>query len=287
MKKIITFLAFTLALSIPLYFVIIRADGIQANGGMYTLALMWVPGLSGMLTQLIFEHTLKGMGWKLGKARYLLLAYFVPVIYCLVVYGITWISGLGSVPNSAFMAGLKEGFGAESTLSPLMQVVAYSFSMATIGVLSGLVSGAGEEIGWRGLFVPELAKITTFTKANFISGAVWTVWHLPLVLLAGYTVAGIPTWYAVVMFTLMVLGINTLFSWLRLKSGSLWTAALLHASHNLFVQNLFTPITLQNKVTPYIIDEFGIGLALAGIVLAIIFLRKGKKLGLPLSASSD
>lgn len=281
-KKIKTFLVITLVLSTPLYFLIIRSGSIQTNGGILTLALMWAPGVSGIITQLIHEHTLRGMGWKLGKAKYLLLAYCIPVIYCLIVYGITWISGLGGVPNPEFMAGLKEGFGPSSTMSPWMQVLAYSGSMATIGVLSGLVSGAGEEIGWRGVFVPELAKVTTFTKTTFISGAIWTLWHLPLILFADYTMPGIPKWYAVIMFTIMVLGINTVFSWLRLKSGSLWTAALLHASHNLFVQNLFTPLTAQHKITPFIIDEFGVGLALAGIVLMIIFIRKGKKLGLPL-----
>jgi membrane protease YdiL (CAAX protease family) len=27
-----------------------------------------------------------------------------------------------------------------------------------------LITALGEEIGWRGLFVPELAKMTSFTK---------------------------------------------------------------------------------------------------------------------------
>jgi protein-S-isoprenylcysteine O-methyltransferase Ste14 len=76
------------------------------------------------------------------------------------------------------------------------------------------------------------------------------------------------------MFAVMVLGISFAFAWLRLKSGSLWTAALLHASHNLFVQGIFTPLTTETSLTPYIIDEFGIGLALAGLVVALIFWRR-------------
>lgn len=279
-KKILAFLILTLFLSSPFYYFIIRSGSLQTSGGLLTLGLMWMPGLSGILTQLIFEHTLRGMGWKLGKARYLLIAYLVPLAYCLVVYGITWLSGLGGVPNPEFMAVLNVGLGS-SALSPLMQILAYGVSLATIGVLTGLLSGAGEEIGWRGVFVPELARVTSFTKTTLISGVVWTVWHLPLILFSDYNLPGIPTWYAVLMFTLMVLGINTLFSWLRLKSGSLWTAVLLHASHNVFVQSLFTPLTIQKPITPFIIDEFGVGLALAGIVLAVIFIRKGQRLHLP------
>ena len=144
-------------------------------------------------------------------------------------------------------------------------------------MIGSLITATGEEIGWRGVFVPELAKVTTFPKLSLISGAVWAVWHLPIILFSDYNMQGIPKWYAAVMFTIMVLGISFAFAWLRLKSGSLWTAAILHASHNLFIQAIFTPLTLQNKITPFIIDEFGVGLALAGVLVALFFIRKNNK----------
>ncbi|PKO16354.1 MAG: CPBP family intramembrane metalloprotease domain-containing protein [Chloroflexi bacterium HGW-Chloroflexi-10] len=276
-KKIITFLVLLLVLSSIFYVWIISAGGIQAYGGLLVLGIMWVPGVSGIITKLIYERSLRGMGWKPGKAKYLLLAYVIPLIYCLVVYGITWLTGLGKVPNPELMDQIMLAYGGANT-SPLVALIIYCVLIATIGMVSGLLSGAGEEIGWRGFFVPELAKITTFPRVALISGAVWTVWHLPIILFANYNMPGIPKWYAAVMFTIMVTGINVLFSWLRLKSGSLWPAVILHASHNLFVQAIFTPLTLQTKITPYIIDEFGIGLALVGIVIGWFFLLKGKQL---------
>lgn len=276
-KKIVTFLGLTLALSAIFYTLIIRAGSLQAQGGILVLGLMWAPGVSGMITQLIYEHTLRGLGWKLGKFKYLLLAYLIPLIYCLVVYGITWITGLGQVPNPDMMAQIDSVFGA-SAASPWVKILIYCANLAVFGVIMGLLSGAGEEIGWRGLFVPELAKVTSFGKTCLISGAVWTLWHLPLILFADYSLPGVPKWYAVLMFAIVVMGISTALAWLRLKSGSLWTAALFHSSHNLFVQSIFTPLTLQNKITPYIIDEFGIGLALAAVVMAIIFLAQAKRL---------
>jgi membrane protease YdiL (CAAX protease family) len=279
-KKIFTFLAITLALSAIFYALIIQSGSINANGGILVLGLMWMPGISGMATQLIYEHSLRGMGWKPGKFKYLLLAYLIPLIYCLVVYGITWLTGMGKVPNPDFMNHINEVFGA-SKASPLVKILIYCANIAVFGLISGLLSGAGEEIGWRGLFVPELAKVTSFRNTTLISGLVWTLWHLPLILFLDYNMPGIPKWYAAVMFTIMVLGINTVFSWLRLKSGSLWPAVVLHASHNLFVQAIFTPLTEQTAITPFIIDEFGIGLALVGIVLAVIFLSKAKDLPAP------
>jgi len=274
-KKISTFLSFVLILSSIVYYFIFKSGSLQAYGGNLVLLLMWVPGVSGIITQLIYERTLRGMGWKLGKAKYLILAYFLPLIYGLVVYGITWISGLGNIPDPEFISNISQSYGI-STTNPTVVILAFSAVAAIVGLFGSLLSATGEEIGWRGVFVPELAKVTTFPKVALISGAVWAVWHLPAILFADYNLPGVPKWYASIMFMIMVLGISFAFAWLRLKSGSLWTAAILHASHNLFIQAIFTPLTLQNKWTPYIIDEFGVGLALAGILVALFFIRKNK-----------
>jgi membrane protease YdiL (CAAX protease family) len=274
-KKIYLFLALVLIFSSIVYYFIFQSGGLQAYGGNLVLLLMWVPGIAGIITQLIFEGTLRGMGWKLGKAKYLLIAYFLPVIYCLVVYGITWISGLGGVPDPEFISEITQTYGITSS-NPTIVILIFSVVASVIGLFGSLLSATGEEIGWRGVFVPELARITTFPKVALISGAVWAVWHMPAIFFADYNMPGIPKLYAGVMFTIMVLGISFAFAWLRLKSGSLWTAAILHASHNLFVQAIFTPLTLQKKFTPFIIDEFGVGLALAAVLVAWFFIRKNK-----------
>jgi uncharacterized protein len=276
-KKIFTFLGLVILLSSILYYLIISNGSIQSGGGLYTLGLMWCPGISGIITQLIFEHSIKGMGWKPGKFKYLLLAYLIPLGYCLVVYGLTWLTGLGGVPNPGLVANVRQNYGVIST-DPNMILVIYIGVAATLGLIGGVVSGLGEEIGWRGLFIPELIKNMSFNRAMLVSGGIWTLWHLPLILFADYNLPGIPKWYAVIMFAIMVMGISFIFGWLRLKSGSLWPAVILHASHNLFVQVIFTPLTIQKAITPYIIDEFGVGLAIAAIILAIFFIRKAREL---------
>lgn len=275
-RKIYTFLALVLILSSIVYYFIFKSSSLHSFGGNLVLLLMWVPGVSGIITQLIYEHTLRGMGWKLGKAKYLLIAYFLPVFYCLVVYGITWISGLGNVPNPEFISEIITTYGITNTNSAIV-ILIFSVIASVVGLFGSLLSATGEEIGWRGVFVPELAKVTSFPKVALISGAIWAIWHLPAILFADYNLPGVPKWYAGLMFTIMVLGISFAFAWLRLKSGSLWTAAILHASHNLFIQVIFTPLTLQNKITPFIIDEFGVGLAMAGVLVAWFFIRKNNQ----------
>lgn len=280
-KKIFTYLGFLIVFSSIFYILILRAGTIAAAGGLYVFGLMWMPGVSALLTQLIFEHSLRGMGWKPGRFKYLLLGYCIPLAYCLVIYGITWISGLGSF-NSAALAAITAQYSTQ--LPQFWLSVIYLGNLAVFGVLGGLLSGTGEEIGWRGLLFPELEKLFNFNQATLITGAIWTLWHLPLILFADYITPGIPRWYGVIMFTLMVTGMNFAFSWLRHSSGSFWPAALLHASHNLFVQNIFTPLTLPNSLTPYVIDEFGVGLALTGLILALIFWQR-KKLLVPATSA--
>jgi len=63
-----------------------------------------------------------------------------------------------------------------------------------------------------------------------------------------------------------------------MKSGSLWTGVLLHASHNLFIQSFFTPITEQNIRSPWYIDEFGAVVPVVTILFAIYFWSRHKEL---------
>jgi hypothetical protein len=60
---------------------------------------------------------------------------------------------------------------------------------------------------------------------------------------------------------------------LRLKSGRLLPPVVLRASHNLFVQAVFDALTVSTGVTAYLTGEFGIGLAVASVLLAAVVWR--------------
>src|SRR5262249_39581032 len=152
----------------------------------------------------------------------------------------------------------------------------YVLFAATVGVIKSCTSALGEEIGWRGFLVPQLSKITSFTKTVLISGVIWSLWHYPVLIFGDYN-SGTPTWYGLTCFTTMVVGISFVFAYLRLKSGSLWTGVLLHASHNLFIQNVFDSLTQESNSSKYIIGEFGAALAIMGIVFGFAFWRIGAR----------
>jgi membrane protease YdiL (CAAX protease family) len=257
-NRIATYLSLTFALSAVFYGLIICAGTLTAGGGLYTLGLMWCPGIAAMATALVFRRNLRGLGWRLGNVRYLAVAYVLPLAYAAVAYVVVWILGLG-----AFSAdGLPAGQGLLSFLA----------TNATVGVALSLLPAMGEEIGWRGFLVPELARVTGFTKTALLSGAIWAVWHTPLILFADYH-SGAPLWFGLACFTVMVIGIGFAFAWLRLRSGSFWPAVLMHASHNLFIQKVFDPLTQDTGITAYVTGEFGAALAIAAIVIAYTFWR--------------
>jgi membrane protease YdiL (CAAX protease family) len=157
-------------------------------------------------------------------------------------------------------------------------ILGYIALSATIGVLISTSRALGEEIGWRGFLVPELAKVMSFRGVGWISGLMWAAWHYPVLIFGDYN-AGTPAWFGLSCFTIQVIAISFIAARLRLISGSLWTGAILHASHNRFIQGVFTPLTIDKPSTPYVIDEFGIGMVVTTIIVAVIVTYRGARPG--------
>ena len=268
-NSIIVYIAVTAALSSIFYLLIIHRSSTGRSPGFLILGLMWCPGVSGLLTRLAFQGNLRchGFGW--GPTKYQFASYWTPLVYSSIVYVPFWLAGYFDPKNRTLDALMRR-------LPQLPHAAALPvlfLFLATVGMLGSCLSALGEELGWRGFLVPQLAKVTSFPRVALISGAIWALWHYPLILFAGYHGAG-PLWYSIACFTVMVLGISFLFAWMRLKSGSVWTGMLLHASHNLFVQAFFDAQTRRTRVTGLWTTEFGSGLALAALVLAIVFYAK-------------
>jgi hypothetical protein len=67
--------------------------------------------------------------------------------------------------------------------------------MMTVATIPAIARALGEEIGWRGFLVPELAKVSSFAAVGLISGSLWALWHAPMILFSHYN-EGTPAWYA-------------------------------------------------------------------------------------------
>jgi hypothetical protein len=115
----------------------------------------------------------------------------------------------------------------------------------------------------------------SYTKLSLLSGVIWAAWHSPLLLFADYN-AGTNRLYAMGCFTVMIVANSFAFAWLRLRLGSLWTAAVLHASHNLFIQTVDNMMRNTGKTLWYT-TEFGAALAAVNVAFAVYFwTRRGE-----------
>jgi uncharacterized protein len=282
LRAILLFLVLTFSLS-SIFYVVINITGKASP--LYIAAMMWCPGIGALLAcQTLREPVaLLGWGWRPG---YQLVGYLIPIAYCLVAYLGIWVFGFGGFPNERFVASVSNSLGIES-LSIWLQIAIYVLLTGTTGMLAGVAMALGEEIGWRGFLVPHLAKTTSFTGTALISGAIWAVWHYPItpIVYRGWTT---PAWFWVPCFTIVAIAISFALAWLRLVSGSLWPCVFLHASHNLFMQQIFTPLTSETgPMTVYVVGDLGAAFVFVALIVAAIFWLKRRQVPMPAIAAAS
>ncbi|MER5644905.1 type II CAAX endopeptidase family protein [Streptosporangium sp. NPDC002524] len=134
-----------------------------------------------------------------------------------------------------------------------------------------LLPALGEEVGWRGWLVPRLQRYGIWV-ALLLSGVIWGAWHAPYTLL-GYNYPNLGAWAA-----LMVIGLCTFYgvvlAWLRLRSGSVWPAAISHAALNSSANVVLLIGDADAPYNPAIANVTGvIGWLVLGCV-AVVLLRR-------------
>jgi membrane protease YdiL (CAAX protease family) len=269
LKQIFTFLIILSILTIGVYFWMFNSS--KANTALIII-MMWVPTISAILTSLMYKSKIRNFGWKLGKFRFLVYAFVLPIVTALIAYGSLWISGL-----TEFSTDVVVNYNWASMLGfdlpvpfiiGLLSKMLLAFPLILFAVL-------GEEIGWSGFLTPKLSKISSVAVTSLIVGGCWAIWHYPAIIggIYGY---GTPLWIALPGFTLTIIGLSFLRTILRLKSGSLWTGVILHASHNLYAMEIFYNLTVKEEYASYLVSETGIILGIVYIIVAMIFWKKMK-----------
>ena len=61
--------------------------------------------------------------------------------------------------------------------------------IALLFLMTTLLTGGNEEIGWQGFLQPTLEKLLPFPLATVTTGLIWAVWHLPLFFTAACVLA--------------------------------------------------------------------------------------------------
>jgi membrane protease YdiL (CAAX protease family) len=269
-KPLALFLGLTAVLS-TVFYVVVNVTGSPAP---WILALMWMPALAAILTCVILGRPLRFLGGSRWSGRYALIGYLIPVGYAIVIYGIVWLTGIGGFPR----LDAVDAFAAQAGIAALpeaVRILLFVVVNAGVGMILGVMAATGEEIGWRGFLVPELYRNMGFIGVAIVSGVIWAAWHYAIVGVV-YPSVDLPVWYWVLMFSVAAAGVGTLGAWLRIKSGSLWPSIMMHAGSNLWMQSIVDPLTIYRDGTDWVAGDLGVGIAAAGVVVAVgaILLRK-------------
>ena len=254
---VLTFIILTFAFSSVFWYLISVTPPVSANSTMLlvnTVGVMWCPAIAAVATRLVFQRNLKGFGIRPGKPVWLAAGILIPVAAGILMFGSAWLSGI-----APFNSG-------NATL-----IFSLSFVPAFLSALVfNCFAAAGEEFGWRGFLVPELARFQGFTTLALLSAAIWTAWHIPLILFGTYHGAG-PVWYSLAVFIPSVMGAGVILAWLRLASGSVWVAILFHAFWNYFIQQFYPGLTVTTPGGTMMLGEFGWFVAILYVALALVF----------------
>jgi membrane protease YdiL (CAAX protease family) len=245
---------------------------------------MWTPALASIVARLALCDGFHDVSFRLGGRsglKALGIGWGFPVVVGAAAYGLAWISGLATIgpPQTDYFTHVPS-LAIELVLSLILGL--------TVLTVAGMVTAAGEEIGWRGYLLIRLvdAKVP---RPVFLSGLIWAAWHLPLILSGQYAAGPYPVLSAF-LFVLVVMPFAYLLAYLRLQSGSIWPAIVTHRGWNAVIVNTFGAFT-SGPLAGLWSGESSILTALATLLVALVVrgkwqMRKAPR-GLPAAGHGD
>ncbi|HEV2501665.1 MAG TPA: CPBP family intramembrane glutamic endopeptidase [Mesorhizobium sp.] len=115
-------------------------------------------------------------------------------------------------------------------------VVALLSKMAYL-VPSFALTAFGEEIGFRGYWLPRLADLGRF-KTTLITGTLWGIWHWPL-FFVGFESTGGDLLFKIAIFMMTIFPVTFILNELRMRTGSIWPGTVYHCIINVSMVAFF------------------------------------------------
>lgn len=248
---------------------------IQTGNWVWVIPLMWSPAAASIVARLMLREGFADVSFRVGGRRgwqAIVVAVIFPIIIGLTVYGVAWMTGLARfVPRPD---GLAAQLGAASA-SPVAAFLVMLAVAATMGTIVGILTAAGEEIGWRGYMLTRLID-AGISRPVLVSGLIWGLWHVPVILGAGYATGPSPT-ASVLLLVVLATAFGFVFARLRLQTGSVWPAIVLHAAWNSIIQSAFDAArtggdgSRLHDGASWWVGESGVLTAIAMIIAAVVF----------------
>ena len=229
--------------------------------------LMWTPGVASIVARLVFREGFRDVSFRIGGSagwKAIGFGWLLPPVLGSVVYGLAWATGLAGFHVPALADVGLSALGQPARFATLLGI-----SLTLVSAIS-LVSAAGEEIGWRGYLLTRLIEAEV-PRPVLVSSLVWALWHLPLIV-SGQYAAGPNRVLSAAVFVATVVGMGFTLAFLRLSTGSVWPAIVLHGVWNAVIQGAFDVSTREPSIW---VGEAGLLVAAASLAVAWVLVRKG------------
>ncbi len=240
-RRVLIFTGITYAIDWGLVGVLLMA-GVKFTGAAATVigtVYMIVPAIVVIVLARKWQVGLGTYGLRVPRRAELLLAPIVPMVITALTVVAAVVLGFGDLDltgraliermQAQGQDQLAELAASQLEHLPINVIVLAFLSAPVMGFTINGLFGLGEELGWRGLLQRELAPLG-FARAGALIGAIWGLWHAPLILL-GHNFPAHPRLGVLVMIAACIpLGI--VFSWLALRAQTVIAAAVAHGTFN-------------------------------------------------------
>ncbi|MFC1700851.1 CPBP family intramembrane glutamic endopeptidase [Patescibacteria group bacterium] len=206
---------------------------------------MFIPAISAVITRLFFyENKFKDANLKFGKLKQYIKFWAIALGITVLSYII--FTFLGSISwnfsGEIFLSRLSYQMAITGQnindlpagLTPQIMLFLYFIGGLTIfNILPGLITGFGEEFGWRGFMFPLLYKIKPWV-AFIVGGLIWYSWHWPLALILPQ-VNNFTALQYIINFVVLGVGSICTFAFLAyvyVKTENIFVTSVTHVTFN-------------------------------------------------------
>lgn len=244
--------------------------------------MMFTPAFCSVLTRILTREGFKNMYLKVnikGNLKWYFSAWFLtPLIayFGVIVYFIMFKCDFNPLASELALA---EGITSMSDYAKHLLIL---IPLAVlINPIMGLVQCFGEELGWRGYLLPKLTKGLSKFSATIITGLIWGIWHIPIIL-SGYNYGGehpLLGSLAMIVFC-VIIGVFSAFLFYKVKS--IWVPVIFHASINGVDLWKPTSIFMSKNSNPFVGPELtgiigGCGFIFGAIIIVCTLKIKSKR----------
>ena len=219
--------------------------------------LLWAaaPMLSALVLKFLLQDGIS-LGLKpalKGNGRWYLLSILAFPVAILIVLVVGLLLGVTALENFTVAAFL-------TAIPPL--------------AVTFLVFAFFEEIGWRGYLAPRMYSVNDKLLGHVLVGLIWASWHFPYLReLWSHTTEGLLT--LLPRFILGTIVFAVVYGEIRIRTGSVWPAVLMHWTGNTIANTLLSGFAGEGFVSLIPGKEWLGSFGVEGVLVIILFAGLG------------